>query len=49
VKTTPYINQEKGATLVTVEVKRSTAKQKKKVNGDQEGCRLNLRPVPDES
>ena len=48
VKTTPHINLGKGATLVPSIVKLLTAKRKGKINGDQEGCRLGLKPAPDD-
>jgi len=47
--TTPYVNQGKGATLVPGTVKLLHQKKKKKINGDQEGCRLDLLTAPDES
>jgi len=47
VRTIPPINERKGATLVLGNVK--LLHQKKKVNGDQEGCSLDLKLPPDES
>jgi hypothetical protein len=49
VKTTPHINQGKGITLVPGTVNSSTNKNKKEVIRDQEGCRLDLKPAPEES
>jgi len=50
VKATPHINLGKGATLVPSTVKLLHRKKKrKKINGDQEGCKLDLKPSPDES
>jgi hypothetical protein len=49
VKTTPHINLGKGATLVPSTVKLLHRKKERKINGDQEGCRLGLKLTPDES
>jgi hypothetical protein len=49
VKNTPHIKSGKGATLVPGTVKLLCQKKKKNVNGDQEGCRLDLKLSPDES
>jgi hypothetical protein len=47
VNTTPHIDQGKEATLVPSFV--NPQKKKKVINGDQEGCRLDLNLSPDES
>ena len=49
VKATPHINQGKGATLVPSTVKLLHREKERKINGDQEGCRLGLKPAPNES
>ena len=49
VKTSPHINQGKGATLVPSTVKLLHREKERKINGDQEGCRLGLKPAPKES
>jgi len=49
VKNTPHINEGKGAALVPGTVKLLLQKKKKKINGDQEECRLDLKPSPNES
>jgi hypothetical protein len=49
VKATPHINKGKGATFVPNTVKLLHREKGKKINGDQEGCRLGLTPAPDES
>ena len=48
-KTTPHINQGNRATLVPSTVKLLHREKDGKINGDQEGCRLGLKPAPDES
>jgi hypothetical protein len=49
-KTTPHINTiEKDPLWYQVLFISSTTKKKKEVNGDQMGCRLDLKPAPDES
>jgi hypothetical protein len=46
-KNTPHINDGNGATLVPVTVK--LHQKKKRINGDQEGCRLDLKPASGDS
>jgi hypothetical protein len=48
-KATPHINSGKGAILVPSTVKLLHRKKEGKNNGDLEGCRLGLKPAPDES
>jgi hypothetical protein len=47
-KTTPNLNKEKEPLWYRVPESSSTAKKRRKTNGDQEGCRLGLKPAPDE-
>jgi hypothetical protein len=49
VKITPHIDSGKGATLVPGTVKLLHQRKKENINGDQEGCRLDLKPSPDEN
>jgi hypothetical protein len=44
----PHNNEGKGATLVPSTVKLLHREKEGKINGDQEGCRLGLKPAPDE-
>jgi len=49
VKTTPHIKQGKGAALVRGTIILLHQENKKNINRDREGCRLDLKPSPDES
>ena len=48
-KPLPTFIQKKGATLVPGTIKLLYQEEKKEINGDQEGCRLDLKLSPDES
>jgi len=48
VKTTPHIEQGKVTSLALGTVKLLHQKNKRRINGDQEGCMLDLKPAPDE-
>jgi hypothetical protein len=49
VKATPHNKSGKGATLVPSTVKLLHREKEGIINGDQEGCRLGLKPASDES
>jgi hypothetical protein len=48
VKATPHSNKGKGATLVPSTVKLLHHEKERIINGDQEGCRLDLKMITDE-
>ena len=48
-KTTPHVNEGEGASLVPGAVRLLYKYNKKIINEDQEGCKLGLKPAPDEN